>query len=125
MTSIQSTIPTGDGGGEATPEAVEAVLARCIDRARAAGMVIVADAIAVRRERRGALLACCAVGAHDFFGGEDRLLERPQHSNERYAIEAGFEGRDAEGYLSEWHAVGARLRARYQPVPASSVGGGA
>lgn len=104
------------------PAAVEAVLARCIERAREAGVAIVWGAFEVfaGEHEPERVIGCCAVGAHQWFAGDGEssaLACAPIGE-----IAAGFDGCEIE-YESDWYAVGARLRERYQPVPASSIDG--
>lgn len=108
------------------PAAVEAVLARCIERARAAGVTIICGAYEIRAlAPGGTLLGCCPLTAANICGEHLPLSEDPvQQGARQVAIAKGFDDvmPNTEG-LDEWWELGARLRERYQPVAASTLEG--
>lgn len=105
-----------------------------LERARAAGLIIVSDAFEVR-DALGVAQGCCALGAYNLFADGEPLplpeqalvIDGPCPFREAWdAIEFGFDGIAAVEVQQSarlWHAVGARLRERFQPVPASTLEG--
>ncbi len=126
MESMESTIATQPS----TPEAVEEVLGRCIERAQRNGAQLITGLLE-DVDDDGRVVGGCAIGAFDAFARADERLGALERVTPfgpysvRRAIEAGFDGDELGQHWPDWYAVGARLRERYQPVPASTIGGGA
>ena len=101
----------------------EAAIAWCIERAISDGLIIVYDAKVV--PETGAPRGVCAMGAYERLGQSAPALALPSAgealSMAYDAIETGFDGHGGMTGASAWTALGQRLRARFNPIPASAL----
>lgn len=105
---------------------VETALRAACERVRADGVELVSGAFEVIGESRpdvGPIIGVCAWGAHNMYPeATDAELEAEEYD----AIEEGWDSWMTPGGMRTrkpfaWFALGARLAAEFQPVPANSL----
>jgi len=123
---MSTTIKTPE---DVTAALVEHQLAGHCEATMRRGFILVYDAFEVTG-KHGHVIGVCALGAYNAMAarGERLSLPDPETDGDAFvaawdAIEAGWDESDTADNNGEWYMVGLRLRFRFRPVPASSMGG--